>query len=60
MIDPASGTDAVLNVAIAGDRIAAVGPPEEVNPEHARESRDCTGLVVSPCVSAAAWSSIEP
>ena len=30
VIDPASNTDAVLNVAIAGDKIAALGSPEEV------------------------------
>ena len=56
VIDPASATDAILNVAIAGDRIAAIGPPEEVSPEHARESRDCTGLVVSPCVVSRIYS----
>ena len=39
VIDPASGTDAILNVAIAGDRIAAVGPADEVDPEELRRMR---------------------
>ena len=46
VVDPASGLDAVTNVAIAGDRIAAVG--DDVDPADAAVARDCTGLVVCP------------
>jgi len=46
VVDPASGLDAVTNLAIAGDRIAAVG--DDVDPADAAVARDCTGLVVCP------------
>jgi len=36
------------DVAIAGDRIAAIAPPERIEPGTAREVIDGTGLVVSP------------
>jgi hypothetical protein len=48
VIDPASGTDAVLNVGIVGDRIVALGPASEVSPTDAAQTRDCTGKIVSP------------
>ena len=46
VVDPASGLDAITNVAVAGDRIAAVG--DDVDPADAAVARDCTGLVVCP------------
>ena len=46
VVDPASGLDSVTNLAIAGDRIAAVG--DDVDPADAAVARDCTGLVVCP------------
>jgi hypothetical protein len=48
VIDPASGTDAVLNVGVVGDRVAAVGPPAQVDPADAVAARDCAGLIVCP------------
>lgn len=49
MIDPESGTDSTdLNVAVLGDKIAAVGPAAQVDPAHAITSKDCRGLVVCP------------
>ena len=40
--------DAVINVAIVGDRIVALGPAGEVSPYDAAETRDCTGKIVCP------------
>jgi imidazolonepropionase-like amidohydrolase len=48
VIDPESGTDAVLNVGIIGDRVAALGPADAVSPADAAAVRDCTGLIVAP------------
>ncbi len=47
-VGSATGTDAVLNVGIIGDRIAAVGPASTVNPADATTVRDCAGLIVAP------------
>lgn len=47
-VGSATGTDAVLNVGIIGDRIAAVGPASTVNPADAATVRDCAGLIVAP------------
>jgi dihydroorotase len=43
VIDPASGTDAVLDVAFAGGRVAAVGPGLS-----GAETRDVSGAIVTP------------
>jgi len=48
VIDPESGTDAVLNVAVCGDKVVAVGLPSQVDPACAAASEDCRGLVVCP------------
>jgi dihydroorotase len=45
VLDPASGTDGVLDVAVAGDTIAAIGPDLAAA---GREVRDCTGRTVLP------------
>jgi hypothetical protein len=44
VIDPESGLDAARNIAVAGDRIAAVS----AETLHGRETLDARGLVVSP------------
>ncbi|MGE0724825.1 MAG: amidohydrolase/deacetylase family metallohydrolase, partial [Alphaproteobacteria bacterium] len=46
VLDPASGTDAVLDVAFAGGKLAAVGPDIGV-PDDA-EARDVSGSIVTP------------
>jgi dihydroorotase len=46
VIDPLHGLDALLDVAIQGERIAAVGPG--LPPEGARQVLDATGLLVAP------------
>lgn len=46
VIDPLHGVDAPLDVAIQGERIAAVGPG--LPPEGARQVLDATGLLVTP------------
>ncbi len=38
------------DVALAGDRIAAIAPPGRIDAANAREVVDATGLVVSPGV----------
>ena len=48
VIDPESGTDAVLNVAIIDDKVAAVGPASDVDPADATTTRDCAGCIVCP------------
>ena len=48
VIDPASGTDVVLNVRVVGDRVATVGLPTQVDPADAAVARDCVGLIVCP------------
>ncbi len=55
MIDPASGTDAALDVWLEGDRIARVAPPARANDEGNEggdgaqaETLDATGLIVAP------------
>ncbi|MGH8862061.1 MAG: amidohydrolase family protein [Jatrophihabitantaceae bacterium] len=45
VLDPASGTDGTLDVAVSGDRIAAIGPNLAV---HGRDVIDCTGSTVLP------------
>lgn len=45
VIDPASGTDAVLDVAVAGGRILRVG---ENLPDTGAGEIDCSGLLVTP------------
>jgi dihydroorotase len=46
LVDPASGLDRVGDLAIAGDRILAIGEaPREFNPERVI---DAAGLVVAP------------
>jgi dihydroorotase len=47
VIDPASGTDSVLDVAISGDTIAAIGPRLDPPPSGGRVI-DASGLIVSP------------
>ncbi|MSO90182.1 MAG: amidohydrolase/deacetylase family metallohydrolase [Acetobacteraceae bacterium] len=44
VIDPAQSLDGVMDVAFTDGRVAAVGP----DLEPAQNSRDCTGLVVTP------------
>ena len=44
VVDPAQSLDGVMDVAFADGRVAAVGP----NLGPAQDSRDCTGLVVTP------------
>jgi dihydroorotase len=44
VVDPAQSLDGVMDVAFTDGRVAAVGP----NLGPAQESRDCTGLVVTP------------
>ena len=46
VIDPAGGRDAVLDVAVAGGRIAKVAPG--IDPARARSVVDAAGLVVTP------------
>src|SRR5688500_4693017 len=46
VIDPANGRDGVMDVAVAGDRIAKVGP--ELEPSDAERTVDATGLYVTP------------
>ena len=46
VLDPASGRDGVLDVAIEGGRIAAVAP--SIDPARARLVIDATGLLVTP------------
>lgn len=46
VIDPKSGTDAVMDVGIAGDTIAVVAP--EVSPGRAERVVDASGLYVTP------------
>ncbi len=46
LIDPLHSLDAPLDLAIQGERIAAVGP--DLPPSHARQVYDATGLLVVP------------
>ncbi len=46
VIDPAAGLDGIADVAIAGDKIAAVGPSLEAGPRAKRI--DLTGLTLTP------------
>ncbi len=46
VIDPAHDVDALLDIAIDGERIAAVEP--DMPPEGARQVLDATGLLVTP------------
>ena len=46
VIDPRNGIDAVMDVAIADGKIAAVGP--NIDPTQARTVADVTGLYVTP------------
>ncbi len=46
VIDPANGVDAVRDVAIRGDRIAAVA--EDLSPSDAKKTIDVKGLYVTP------------
>jgi dihydroorotase len=46
VIDPAAGRDGVLDVAVAGGRIAAVAP--SIDPSRAKTVVDAGGLVVTP------------
>eukprot|EP01047_Picozoa_sp_COSAG01_P017348 COSAG01_NODE_916_length_12760_cov_13.023379_1_plen_171_part_00 len=48
VIDPESGTDAVLNIGIVGGRIVALGGADVVCPAEATQVRDCAGLIVAP------------
>jgi hypothetical protein len=48
VIDPESGTDAVLNIGIVGGRIVALGGADVVCPADAAQVRDCAGLIVAP------------
>ncbi len=53
VLDPASGTDANLDVLIEGDRIAAIGPAAEISQRLAQrggtvEPLDARGLIVAP------------
>jgi len=56
VIDPASGTDAQLDVWLQGDRIAKVGPansapepePKAANGSPSEESFDASGMIVAP------------
>jgi dihydroorotase len=45
VLDPASATDELLDVAVTGDRIAAIGADLDA---HARQVVDCTGATVLP------------
>jgi dihydroorotase len=47
VLDPASGTDARLDIWIEGDRIAHVGPPDKAAAGEG-ETFDAAGLVVAP------------
>lgn len=46
VVDPGNGIDAVMDVAVCGDRIAAVATG--LHPEQAREVIDVTGKLVTP------------
>ena len=46
VIDPLNGVDGVMDVAVAGGKIAAVRP--EINPAEARTVADVSGLYVTP------------
>ncbi len=46
VIDPLHGVDALLDVAIQGERVAAVGA--NLSPQSARQVLDATGLLVTP------------
>lgn len=46
VIDPSQNVNAVRDVAITGDRIAALG--EHIAPDEARQVLDATGLIVTP------------
>jgi dihydroorotase len=50
VIDPASRTDAKLNIWVDGDRIARIGPAEAPEPPASPNGQtlDATGLVVAP------------
>jgi dihydroorotase len=51
VLDPATGTDAALDVWIDGERIARVGPPateREQNAKSDTEILDASGLIVAP------------
>lgn len=48
VIDPESGTDAVLNIGIVGGQIVALGGTDVVCPADAAQVRDCAGLIVAP------------
>jgi dihydroorotase len=46
VVDPANGLDGPADLAIAGDRIARVGP--ELSPDDAERTVDCAGAYVTP------------
>ncbi|MFZ0818600.1 MAG: dihydroorotase [Candidatus Acidiferrales bacterium] len=53
VLDPASGTDAQLDVLVDGDKIAAIGPANEISQQlkqrvGAVETLDARGLIVAP------------
>lgn len=51
VIDPGAGIDQVADVVVRGDRIAAVGGEEVVDPARGEETKqeiDCRGLLVTP------------
>lgn len=48
LMDPTSGTDALRDIWIDGDRIVRIAPPGNGAPEAGGETLDASGLVVAP------------
>jgi dihydroorotase len=48
VIDPASNTDAALDILLDGDRITQLGPPGKVKHPNDTEIFDAAGLIVAP------------
>ena len=48
VLDPASKTDAAMDIRLDGERIAEVGPPGKISAQRDTEVFDASGLIVAP------------
>ena len=48
VLDPATGTDAIRDVLLDGEKIVEVAPPGKISADQSAETFDATGLIVAP------------
>jgi dihydroorotase len=48
VLDPATGTDAIRDVLLDGEKIVEVAPPGKISADQRAETLDATGLIVAP------------